>query len=351
MICFIAMIVFGILGIFSATHRKVALEAFDCVFRKLTLRKCQTGLDIRLKSSITGKLLRKNPNIGKFVYRHFQIISGLFTILLFGSLIWSGVSGYNYYVYGNCNGPSVEDQGGLCLFDPTGSHSEITTCDNEDVNTQTAGQEPTLENVDLSLFPTYQPKNALDKLVYVGCYTCVNTRKVNPVVNELVLTNKDTIQFTFIHLPLYEEYEYMFKLENCLYQESKTAFWTFHNALMQMPIAELDNQENVYSILDKIENSAENKGNKEISRDKIIFCSNTKQAEELLQKQITEIKKMNVEGTPTIFVNDQTFIGPKPLRVYEKQLSTYTDWFGYGLIGLGALIVLIMLYFAVFKRD
>jgi len=345
MICFIAMIVFGILGIFSATHRKVALEAFDCVFRKLTLRKCQTGLDVRLKSSITGKLLRNNPGLGKFIYRHFQIISALFTILLFGSLIWTGISGYNYYVYGNCNGPSVEDQGGLCLFDPTGSNSEITECDNEDVNTQTAGQEPTLENVELALFPTYQPKNVQDKLVYVGCYTCVNTRKVNPVINELVVANKETIEFMFIHLPLHKEQEYISKIENCLYQESKTAFWKFHNALMQMQIAELDNQDNVYSVLDEIEKT------EGIDKEKIIFCSQTKQAEEQLQKQISEIKKMNVEGTPTIFVNDQTFIGPKPLRVYEKQLSTDVDWFGMGLIGLGVLIVLMMIYFAVFKRE
>ena len=71
----------------------------------------------------------------------------------------------------------------------------------------------------------------------------------------------------------------------------------------------------------------------------------------LLEKQISEIKKMNVEGTPTIFVNEQVFIGPKPLRVYERQLSTNVDWFGMGLLGLGALIILIMIYFAVFKRE
>lgn len=122
MICFIALIVFGIMGIFSATHRKIAVEAFDCVFKKLTLRKCSTGLDTRIKSSITGKFLRKNPKTGKFIYKHFEIISWGFTILLIASMVWTGISGYNYYVYGNCNGPSVEDQGGLCLFDPSGSN-------------------------------------------------------------------------------------------------------------------------------------------------------------------------------------------------------------------------------------
>jgi len=52
MICVVALIVFGILGIFSAKYRVIAKEAFDCVFRKITLRKCDSRLDSRLKSEI-----------------------------------------------------------------------------------------------------------------------------------------------------------------------------------------------------------------------------------------------------------------------------------------------------------
>ena len=111
---------------------------------------------------------------------------------------------------------------------------------------------------------------------------------------------------------------------------------------MQMSAEQVKDKEEVLGILNKIE---------EIKASEIIFCSNTIQAEELFQKQLREINKINLEGTPTIFVNDQVFIGPKPLRVYEKQLSTDVDWFGIGLIGLGVLIILIMIYFAVFKRE
>ena len=342
MICFIALIVFGILGIFSATHRKIALEAFDCVFRKITLRKCSTGLDVRIKSSITGRFLRKNPRTGKLIYKHFEIISWMFTILLIASMVWTGISGYNYYVYGNCNGPSVDDQSGLCLFDPTGSNAEITECDNEDLTAQTEGTEPTIEGIDLSLFPTYEPKESQDQLVYVGCYTCSNTKKVNPTINELVIKNKESLKFTFIHLLFTREQDYISKIENCLYEADKAAFWKFHNTLMQMSAEQVKDKEEVLGILNKIE---------EIKASEIIFCSNTIQAEELFQKQLREINKINLEGTPTIFVNDQVFIGPKPLRVYEKQLSTDVDWFGIGLIGLGVLIILIMIYFAVFKRE
>ncbi len=342
MICFIALIVFGILGIFSATHRKIAIEAFDCVFRRITLRKCTTGLDVRLKSKIAGKLLLKTPKLGKLIYKNFEIFSWLFTVLLILSIVWTGISGYNYYVYGNCNGPSVEDQGGLCLFDPTGSNAEISTCGNEDIAQQTIGFEPTLNNVDLSLFPTYKPQESKDKLVYVGCYTCVNTRKVNPTINKLVSENKETLEFTFIHLLLTKEQEHISKIENCLWEKSEGDFWRFHNALMQFSIDKVKDKNNVVKLLDVI---------KETDKEDILSCSESKEADELLNLQLNEIKKMNLEGTPTIFVNDQVFIGPKPLRVYEKQLSTDIDWFGMGLIGLGVLIVLVMIYFAVFKRD
>ena len=342
MICFIALIIFGILGIFSATHRKIAKKAFDCVFRRVTLRKCTTGLDVKLKSQITGKFLEKNPKLGTFLYRRFEILSWLFTILMIVSLVWSGVSAYNYYEYGNCNGPSLEDQAGLCLFDPSSSNAQISTCSDTNITAQNPTVEPTVKNVDLSIFPTYAGGNIQDQVVYVGCYSCINTKKVNPIMNQLAANNKDTINFVFIHLPLHKDLEYLFPLENCLYQKSQVRYWNFHDILMQMPVEEINNKENVLEAL-KISSD----GNLE----EILSCAETSEIKELTERQFQEIKKMNIEGTPTIFVNEQVFIGPKPLRVYERQLSTDTDWFGIGLMTLGAIIILIIIYFAVFKRK
>src|SRR3990167_5657795 len=73
MICILALIVFGILGIFSVKYRIIAKEAFDCVFRRITFRKCTSGLDIRLKAQITGNLMKKAPNIATKVYKNFKI--------------------------------------------------------------------------------------------------------------------------------------------------------------------------------------------------------------------------------------------------------------------------------------
>ncbi|MFA6460734.1 MAG: thioredoxin domain-containing protein [Candidatus Woesearchaeota archaeon] len=342
MICFIALIIFGILGIFSASHRKIAKEAFDCVFRKITLRKCHTGLDVRLKSNITSKFLEKTPRLGKMIYTHFEILSFMFTILMIGSLVWSGISVYNYVEYGNCNGPSVKDQQGLCLFDPTKENAQITICEDTGLTVANPTLEPTVDKVNTSLFPHYVGKEVKDTLVYVGCYACPNTKKVNPIINQLVTENKDTLNFVFVHLPLHQEYTYVSKIENCLFETSPTAYWDFHNALMQMPIDQIKIKENVVETLTQI---------KGVNSNDIFSCSESEPAEILFQAQLKEINKMNVEGTPTIFINHQVFIGPKPLRVYERQLSTSTDWFGLGLIGVGALILIIILYFIIFKRE
>ncbi|MBI2128861.1 hypothetical protein HYU07_01345 [Candidatus Woesearchaeota archaeon] len=130
MICLIALVVFGVLGIFSSTHRMLAKEAFDCVFRRLTLRKCESGLDKRLKSQITGKLMRKTPRLAGFTYKNFELISWIFTIMFIASIVWSGHGIYNLIVYKNCNGL----QGGACIFNPSASES-LPSCSNSECPT------------------------------------------------------------------------------------------------------------------------------------------------------------------------------------------------------------------------
>jgi len=117
------------LAIFSASHRPLAAEAFDCVFRKVTLRKCRTNLDQRLKSQITGKLINKSPFLARFVYKRFEILSWVFVVLLISSLAYSAYGLYNYAKYGHCDGA---DATGFCVYNAV----EGTTDCND--NTETA---------------------------------------------------------------------------------------------------------------------------------------------------------------------------------------------------------------------
>jgi len=112
------MIVFSILALFSARYRPLAKEAFDCVFRRVTLRKCESGLDVRVKSKIVGKIMQKSPKLAKPIYKHFETISWFFVILFFVSLIFTANAVYNIIAYNNCNGPG--DDSGYCIITGTG---------------------------------------------------------------------------------------------------------------------------------------------------------------------------------------------------------------------------------------
>lgn len=101
-ICIVALIVFSILGIFSIRWRKLAKEAFTCVGRMLTFRPCKTKLDQRIRSKVTSKLMRRTPSLARLFYRHFKIISWIFTIAFFASMIYSFYGIYNLAAYGTC---------------------------------------------------------------------------------------------------------------------------------------------------------------------------------------------------------------------------------------------------------
>lgn len=131
MICLLALPILAILGLFSATHRKLASDAFDCVFRRMTLRKCESGLDTKLKSSITATVMRRSPRTAGWIFRHFEMLSWIFLILMILSTFFSIQGVYNYIVYGNCNG---ENSSEYCVFKTfetaeQGCKTELCTAD------------------------------------------------------------------------------------------------------------------------------------------------------------------------------------------------------------------------------
>lgn len=115
-VCIIALIVFAILGIFSARYRKLAKEAAICTFRKLTLKPCDTGLDTRIKANVTSKLMNY-PKTAKFVHKNFDTLMSALFIVTIISMVLTGVYGisgvYNYIQFGNCHGPDSTD---ACFF-------------------------------------------------------------------------------------------------------------------------------------------------------------------------------------------------------------------------------------------
>ncbi len=129
MICVIALVVFGILGIFSATHRQYFKEALSCVGRRVTLRPCNTNFDQVMKSKIVAKVMKRSPKLASFTHKNFEVISWVFMILMFVSMGYSAYSLYNLAVHGTCDINHPEQ----CVFGGTDKTSEVCpdTCKGE----------------------------------------------------------------------------------------------------------------------------------------------------------------------------------------------------------------------------
>ena len=117
-LCWIALPVFAVLGIFSVRYRKLTLDSLDCMFRTVTLRKCSSGLDDKIRADVTGTFLKFSPRTAKFFYKNYKIISFIIMALFLVSSYFTAVGTYNYVKYGNCNGPESD---GFCIFDPLGT--------------------------------------------------------------------------------------------------------------------------------------------------------------------------------------------------------------------------------------
>lgn len=123
-ICIVALVVFSVLGIFSAKWRKIAKEAFECVFRMITFRPCVSKLDERIKSKVTAKLMKKTPSLARFFYKNFKVLSWIFTIAFFASMIYTIYGIYNLIVFGTCTPGSSE----TCVLSKAPSLLQTLTC-------------------------------------------------------------------------------------------------------------------------------------------------------------------------------------------------------------------------------
>lgn len=191
MLCVLGLLLLAILALFSARYRSLAREALACVFRRVTLRKCTTGLDHRLKAMITGRLVASHPGVARLLHRHLEPLAWLIVVLLVGVTANLAYGFYNFYRYGSCNGPTGT---GFCVFDPSGQHrrySGIVTGHHGPTVTPDDGGNPALG-----------PAGARVTIIEFGSYTCPYTRAAEPAVREILRQHADEVRVVFRHFPL-----------------------------------------------------------------------------------------------------------------------------------------------------
>lgn len=307
--CILALIVFGILGIFSASHRALAKEAFSCVFRRITFRPCNTGFQEKIKGRILGKLIKRSVFWTRVVNKNYELISWIFFILFIGSTAWVLVGGYNFYVYGSCNGLN---QSGFCAFDPKGENNKVSDIGGEVFCSVDDGveKELSLENLNLSMFTTknIQAKNTV---FFIGCYACHYTRKAYPDIKKLIEEKK--ANYIFAHYPTKNDDTLLGEIGYCVTKNYGNRFWDFNDYLFTANADYVLNKENTPEILKRFDFDVE----------KIMACANSLETKKVIENQISELNKTNLYGTPTVFINGKGFVGPKPFRVYKSAINKF----------------------------
>jgi protein-disulfide isomerase len=303
MICIFAFFVFAFLAIFSATYRPLAKEAFECVFRRITLRPCETALDQRIKAQIVGSIMKKSHRLAKFTFKYFEVLSWILVILTIASLAYSVYGGYNYYRYGNCYGP---ESTAFCPF--TLLEGEQTS----GVSANYTGEliYPTAGN-DLVIGPS----DAKVTIIEFGCYLCPYTREAEPTVKQVLAKYKDRIQYVYRDFPLGEKHTGAFlhaEAAQCAKEQGK--FWEMHNKLFEMPVAcgtaEAD--------INTLKNISAQLG---LDEKKFADCLDSKKYESAILEDFDAGIKAKLTGTPTFFINNHTIVGPRPLAAFEKVID------------------------------
>jgi glutaredoxin len=306
--CILALVIFGILGIFSASHRALAKEAFACVFKRITFRPCNTGFQEKIKGKVLARLINRSVFWTRVVNKNYELLSWIFFVLMMGSFGWVLVGGYNFYVYGSCNGLN---ESGFCAFDPSGENNKVSELNGLFCGISSEDQQVlTLKNVNISDFPA---KNigATKNFFFIGCYACDYTRKSYPVIKKLL--EKKEVNYTFAHYPTHNDQSLLGEVSYCVYQNYGDRFWSFNDYLFTEEKDFVLDKNNLPLIL----------ANFDFDFEKINICAHSPETKEAIQNQIGELNKTGIYGTPTIFINEKAFVGPKPLRVYKSAINRF----------------------------
>jgi protein-disulfide isomerase len=288
-ICIIALPVLAIFGLFSLRYRMLAAEAFRCLFRTVQLKPCDTGLDLRIKSKFTAKLMWF-PWLARGFYRHFEILSWIFVILLVLSIAGAGYGIYNYAKYGNCNGP---DNTSFCIFNP------LKSAGSEQCSIVGEKHEVNVEKVNLAgavvrgnLFAPYS-------IIEYGCYSCHYTKEAEGALRQVIDDYAGNVKLFYLDVPL-SIHPYSIEAGMAaICAGEQGAYWQYHDILFERQ-SEISNA--------SLEAFALGLGldMKEFSK-----CLKADSTKEQIEQLKDNAFAAGIYGTPTFIIGKEVLVGPQ----------------------------------------
>ncbi|MBN1169962.1 thioredoxin domain-containing protein [Candidatus Micrarchaeota archaeon] len=294
-LCIVAFFVFAVMSIFSAKYRPLAGDAFQCIFKTLTLKPCDTGLDDRIKSDIVSSVLRISPTAAKLTNTHFALFSWIFVILTVASFGYSAVGIYNFYFYGNCDGPqSIQ---ACILNDLTGDYGRFREPVTLIVTNDTQGI--ALGNPDAS-----------NTIIEFGCFTCPYTKKAQGTMEQLVA--KHDVYYVFKPFPL-PNHDFSYEAAKavlCANRQNKSL--KMRDSIFAQQEACGESGELALKAL------ARQSG---LDMDEFSNCYDNNDTVNELELYIRQGEEALIYATPTFFVNGKAVVGPKSLEEFEALLN------------------------------
>ena len=303
--CIIGIVIFGILGIFSAKYRTYFRESLRCITRQMTFRPCDTDFDNKMKAKISGKLVKISPVLSRFVFRRFAMISWVFIIMLFAGIAMTGAGVYNWWAYGNCNGP---DSSEFCIFnlDSTSISQTDESCVDPSLARELMPAGPGSGN------PTTGPDDANVTVVEFGCYACKYTEKTEPIVKEMLRKYEGRIRFVFrvFPLPNHEGSRIAGEASYCAWEQRQS--FEYHDLIFK-------NQDNLTA--ERLVEAAQIAG---LDAEAFSQCLDDGRYDGKIDENYDDGIASGIYGTPTFFINDRYVVGPKSLsdlsRLIDEEL-------------------------------
>jgi hypothetical protein len=296
-LCIIAFFVFAVMSIFSAKYRPLAKESFRCVFRTLMFKPCDTGLDQRIKAEVVAALHKFSAPLAKAVNRYFTALSWFFVIVTVVSLAYTVAGIYNFYFYGNCDGPQAIN---ACILNEiTGDYGRFSA-------PTTLIPPTTLDGI------TAGNPSANVTIVEFGCFTCPYTKEAEPTMQTLLQMYNGSIYYVFKPFPL-PAHNNSFEIAQavlCSYQQNKSF------ALQSLVFS---NQAQCMSGgATELDTLAQEAG---LNMDQFNTCFDDNETGAQLESYIAEGKASQIYATPTFFINGKPLVGPQSLSVFEKAIA------------------------------
>ncbi len=296
MICLTALLIFGILGIFSATYRQLAKEAFDCVFRRVTFRKCESGFDKKLKAKITGKMMAQSPDTAGFIFRHFEVLSLVFTILFIVSFGYSVYAVYNYAAYDNCYGPNSDKICELSEISP--GTTVIATTLAENLTYPDFTNSPKLGNV-----------NAKIVVIEFGSHSSSSTKSAQEMIKKLLKEYKGRILYVWKDFPDPDKLDLAVNAEAARCAGEQGKYWEYHELLFEKQ-GEIGMKDTM--LLEALATELN------LNQQQFNACVESRKYRGIIKKDFEDSLKADISETSTFLVNKKVLVSPASYKILES---------------------------------